>query len=74
MTEVSDLSRQELTALAKVVELWEEITAVLAGIEAYPRDHVLHIQTEAVEPWYLGWIGCNEGGSITFQPAPAPAE
>jgi hypothetical protein len=69
MSEVSDLSRQELAALSKVVELWDEICSVLAKVEAHPRDGlVLHIDSE-IHPFYLGWVGYNENGDITFQPS-----
>lgn len=73
MSEVSDLCKEELTALARAVELWDELFTVLGRIEARPGgDGVLHIETE-VQPGYLGWIGYGEGGSIVFQPAPPPA-
>lgn len=69
---VSDLSSQELRALARVVELWDEICSELAKVQAYPRDgSVLHIDTE-LPPGYLGWVGWNESGDITFQPSEAP--
>jgi hypothetical protein len=68
MSGVSDLSKEELTVLAEAVDVWEKLLELLSRIEAWPRDHQLHIETE-VQPGYLGWIGYNEGGSITFQPA-----
>jgi len=68
---VSDLSTEELTVIARAVELWDEILTTLAKVEAYPRDYTLHINTE-LQPGYLGWIGCNEGGRTTFQPAEEP--
>lgn len=37
--QVSDLSKEELTAIAKAVELWDELVTVLGRVEAYPRDH-----------------------------------
>lgn len=64
----SDLTKEELTALAEAVNLWEQICTVLGRIEAWPRDHVMHIETE-VQPGYLGYIGCGESGAYTFQPA-----
>lgn len=67
---ISDLSKKELQVLARVVELWDEIYTELGKIEASPQVGVLHIDTE-LYPGYLGWIGWNEGGYITFQPAPA---
>lgn len=67
---ISDLSKQELSALARATELWDEIWTTLATIDARPQVPCLHIDTE-VYPGYLGWIGWNEGGDITFQPAPA---
>ena len=73
MSEISDLSKQELHAIARVVELWEEIYIALGKVEAYPRGGVLHIDSE-VQPGYLGWIGWNEGGDVTFQPAPPEAK
>lgn len=70
MGEVSDLSKAEMAALSEAVDLWEKLYEVLGKVEARPRDSVLHIETE-VEPGYLGWIGYNETGEVTFQPAPA---
>lgn len=68
MSEISDLTKEEMIVLAEVVDLWDTIIMVLGKIEAHPRDYVLHVETD-VEPGYLGWVGCNEGGTITFQPA-----
>lgn len=68
MSEVSDLSKEELSVIAEAIDLWEKLMEVLGKVEARPRDYRLHIETE-VEPGYLGWIGYNEGGSVTFQPA-----
>jgi len=65
---VSDLSKEELGVIAEAIELWEKLLEVLGRVEARPRDYQLHIETE-VDPGYLGWIGYNEGGSVTFQPA-----
>jgi len=67
MPEVPDLDRKDLETLARVVELWEEIAAVLGRAELEPTEHALHIR------WmdgtrYLGWVGCNENGDYTFQP------
>lgn len=67
MTEVGYLCKDDLEALAKVVELWEEIAIVLSRAELEPTNHCLHIR------WmdgthYLGWVGCNENGSYSFQP------
>lgn len=67
---ISDLSKKELSALARVVELWDEIWTVLSTIDAHPQSASLHIDSE-LYPGYLGWVGWNEGGDITFQPAPA---
>ena len=67
MSEASDLSKGELRAIARTVELWDEIHNVLSAVEARPRG-VLHIDTE-IQPGHLGWIGHNENGDITFQPA-----
>jgi hypothetical protein len=72
VSEVSDLSKKELAVLSEVVDLFEQILDKLGAVEAWPRDHVLHIESE-VQPGYLGWIGWNEGGAVTFQPAPAAA-
>jgi hypothetical protein len=66
------LSSPELSALAEAVELYEKILDVLGRVEAYPRDHVLHVETE-IQPGYLGWIGYDESGTVTFQPAPKEA-
>lgn len=68
MSEISDLSKEEMAALSEAVDLWEKIYEVLGKVEARPCDGVLHIDTE-VQPGYLGWIGYNEGGTVTFQPA-----
>lgn len=65
---LSDLSKAELAALAEVIDLWEQLIVALSNVEAHPRDCVLHIDSD-IEPGYLGWIGYNEGGEITFQPA-----
>lgn len=72
MSDVSDLSKGEMAAISEAIDLWEKLYDVLGRVEARPRDGVLHIETE-VEPGYLGWIGYNEGGSVTFQPAPPEA-
>lgn len=68
MSEVSDLSKEEMAALSEAIDLWEQLIHALGKVEARPKDHMLHIETE-VQPGYLGWIGYNEGGCITFQPA-----
>lgn len=74
MSEVSDLSKSELSALARAVELWDELLATLGKVEAYPAGNSeLHIETE-LQPGYLGWIGYNEGGVVTFHPASKPEE
>src|SRR5690606_1638807 len=72
VSEVSDLSKSELSALARAVELWDELLATLGKVEAYPAGNSeLHIETE-LQPGYLGWIGYNEGGVVTFHPASKP--
>lgn len=68
MSDPSDLSKEELAAISEAIDLWDKLLTILGRVEARPRDCVLHIATE-VEPGYLGWIGFNESGSITFQPA-----
>lgn len=71
---VSDLSKNELEAIAEVVGLWDQICQVLAKVEAYPRNgSVLHIDTE-VQPGYLGWVGYSDHGDVTFQPGESPDE
>lgn len=67
MSEMSSLSKEELTVLAEAVDLYEKLLGVLGKVEAYPRDHKLHIQTE-VQPGYLGWLGYDESGTLVFQP------
>lgn len=70
MSDISDLSKEELLALAEVVELWEKIIYALSKIEAKPPDYDLHVEIDRAEPdGYLGWVGCNEDGCYTFQPA-----
>ena len=71
MSESSDLSAPELRAIAKATELFTEIAQVLGSVEAFPKGGVLHITSE-VQPGYLGWIGYNENGDISFQPAAPP--
>ena len=65
---VSDMSPEELRAVAEATELFRKIAQVLGEVEAYPQGGVLHITSE-VQPGYLGWIGYNENGDITFQAA-----
>ncbi len=67
---ISSLSGPELAALSRVVDLWEEIWTTLHSIDAKPQVSALHIDTEAY-PGYFGWVGWDEGGGISFQPAPA---
>jgi hypothetical protein len=69
VSEISSLSKEELTVLADVVELWEKLITLLGKVEAHPREYLLHIETE-VQPGYLGWVGYDESGTVTFQPAP----
>lgn len=66
---VSDLSKQELTAISRVVELYDEIFTTLCEVDARPSGP-LHIESEYC-PGYLGWVGFNENGDITFQPSEA---
>lgn len=68
MSKVSDLSVAELKALARAVELWEELLTTLGRIEAFPGTPEVHIHSD-MEPGYLGWIGYNENACLTFQPA-----
>lgn len=58
---------EELRALARSVELFEELHITLGAVEAFPRDHFIHIHSE-IDPFYLGVIGFDEGGCVTFQP------
>ncbi|AAN12809.1 gp167 [Mycobacterium phage Omega] len=69
---ISDLTSEELKTLAEVVDLYEQIVLKLSNINAFARG-VLHIETEN-EPYYLGWVGYGEHGSLTFQPATDPEE
>jgi hypothetical protein len=66
---IGDLSKEEMAAISQVIELWDAIYAVLGRVQARPKDGILHIESE-IHPFYLGWVGWNEGGDITFQPAP----
>ncbi|AID58917.1 hypothetical protein PBI_GAIA_98 [Mycobacterium phage Gaia] len=71
---ISDLSKEELEALAKAVDLWDQICSVLSKVEAYPRNgSVLHIDTER-QPGHLGWIGYSDSGVVAFQPSEADLE
>lgn len=68
MSAPSDLSKEELRVIAEVVELWELIVLKLSQVNAWPRDNELHIHSRSISD-YLGWVGHNEGGDVTFQPA-----
>lgn len=59
---------KELRVLADAVDSFNALVENLSEIEAWPRDWQLHIDSE-IEPGYLGHIGYDEGGAITFQPA-----
>lgn len=72
MSDVSDLSKEEMAAISEAIDLYEKLVEVLGRVEARPANGVLHIETE-VQPGYLGWIGHNESGTVTFQPAPPDA-
>lgn len=65
---IASLTKDELTALAEVVDLWEKLLVALSNVQAHPRGHSLHICSE-IEPFYLGWVGYDESGTLTFQPA-----
>ena len=68
LSEIPDLCKAELAALAEVIEHWKNIHMALFRADLGPLTDAIDIQRQDTEE-YLGWIGCNPDGDWVFQPA-----